>query len=54
MSDFSSLIERIRSDVQCGGKMGQASALRMLNVMDEMASEIASLRRRVAKLETKT
>lgn len=47
---FSPLIERIRLDVQCGGKLGTSSAMRLLDVLDQLASEVANLRRRLDRL----
>lgn len=48
---FTPLIERIRQDVRCGHKMGEASALRVLDVLDQLASEVMNLRRRIENME---
>ncbi len=44
MNHLTSKIERIRQDIQHGGKMGQVSALRLIDVINQMADEIANLR----------
>ena len=44
---FTPQIERIRVDVKCGNKLGSSSALRLLDIVEQMTNEIANLRRRL-------
>jgi hypothetical protein len=46
---FTPQIERIRQDVRCGNKMGTSSALRLLDIVEQIGREIANLRRRLEK-----
>lgn len=48
---FTPQIERIRGDISCGGKIGMASALRLLDLVEQMSQEIANLRRRIDEKE---
>jgi hypothetical protein len=44
---FEPQIQRIRDDVNNGNKLGEKSALRLLDIMSEMAQEIDRLQRRL-------
>lgn len=50
---YAPVVDRIRKDVQNGGKLGQVSALRLLDLLDAVTSEIIDVRQRLAKLEPK-
>lgn len=41
-----SQLDRIRVDVRCGGKMGKASSLRLLDLLEEMIQRIEHVERR--------
>lgn len=46
-NQFTPLIERIRMETVCGGKMGLPTTIRLLNLVEQMAQEIDRLERRV-------
>jgi hypothetical protein len=45
MSEYEVLIRRVRDDVQNGGSMGKASALRLLDIVAQLAQDVEKLRR---------
>jgi hypothetical protein len=39
-------LDRIRHDVKCGGKLGEKSAERLFNLLDQMIQRIEKLERK--------
>jgi len=53
MNQFEPELKRIRTDISCGQKIGPNTAMRLLDVLDQMAQEIDNLQRRVWDLQKK-